>query len=186
MAAIEAPVGGPLLSGLPQIVALAHSEHSTRGLFSGLAALDKNLEVTLRSSPFCRKLFNLKRNHLVYLRILDWAMGVLDEIPVTILQLPNSASPGTPNVFSQKQARATMRARAQDCFRVDRQDLMERLDGLVGEFMYWFEDRVIELHEENYGNFFGAGFGVEVAGKVLGKVDVLLRPHGGMLDGEAA
>ncbi|KAK1859046.1 hypothetical protein I4F81_001644 [Pyropia yezoensis] len=81
---------------------------------------------------------------------------------------------------------ATMRARAQDCFRVDRQDLMERLDGLVGEFMYWFEDRVIELHEENYGNFFGAGFGVEVAGKVLGKVDVLLRPHGGMLDGEAA
>ncbi|KAK1859047.1 hypothetical protein I4F81_001645 [Pyropia yezoensis] len=110
MAAIEAPVGGPLLSGLPQIVALAHSEHSTRGLFSGLAALDKNLEVTLRSSPFCRKLFNLKRNHLVYLRILDWAMGVLDEIPVTILQLPNSASPGTPNVFSQKQARCLERA----------------------------------------------------------------------------
>ncbi|KAK1868393.1 hypothetical protein I4F81_010882 [Pyropia yezoensis] len=80
----------------------------------------------------------------------------------------------------------TMRARVQDCFRVDRQDLMERLDGLVGDFMSWFEDRVIELHEENYGNFFGAGFGVEVAGKLLGMVDVLLRTHGGMLDGEAA
>ncbi|KAK1868392.1 hypothetical protein I4F81_010881 [Pyropia yezoensis] len=103
MAAIKSPVGGPLLSVLQQIVALAHSEHSTRGLFSGMAALDENLKVTPRSSPLGRKLSTLKHNHLVYLRMLDLAVGVLDETPVTILQLPNAASPGTPNVFCQKQ-----------------------------------------------------------------------------------
>lgn len=103
MAANEPPVGGPLLFVLQEILALGHSEHSTRGLFSALAALDKNIEATPRSPRLGRKLSNLKRNHLVYLRMLGWAVGVLEETPVTIQQLPKAASPRTTNVFSQKQ-----------------------------------------------------------------------------------
>lgn len=110
MASNELPVGGPLLSVLQQIVALVPSEHSTRKLLSGLAALEKNLAVTPRSSPLGRKLSNLKRNHLVLMTMLDWAMSVLSETPVTNRQLPNAASPWTPIFFSQKQVCCLERA----------------------------------------------------------------------------
>lgn len=76
--------------------------------------------------------------------------------------------------------RGTFRARIRNCYRLDRHGLMTRLEGLVDEFMVWFEGRVTGLLAENHGNFFAAGFGVEVAGKVMDMIDTLLRTHGGL------
>jgi len=73
-----------------------------------------------------------------------------------------------------------------DYYRADKQDLAERLEGLVGGFMEWFEARVFELYEEGQGNVFAGGFAVEVATKVMAMVDVLLRTHAGMIKGGAA
>jgi len=82
--------------------------------------------------------------------------------------------------------RGTIRARVKDCFRVERQDLMMRMESLVETFMAWFEDRVVALIDEGHGNFFAGGLGLEVMDKLMTLVDTLLRTHAGMLDGEVA
>lgn len=83
------------------------------------------------------------------------------------------------------QCRGTLRVRVQDFLRRDEADIAHRLDSLVGQFMVWFEGRLVVLLEENFGNFFAAGFGVEVAGKMLELVKALLDAHGGVGEGDA-
>jgi len=82
--------------------------------------------------------------------------------------------------------RGTIRARVKDCFRVDRQDLMDRMEGLVETFMEWFEERVVTMIDEGHGNFFAGGLGLEVMAKLMTLVDTLLRSHAGMVDGAIA
>ena len=82
--------------------------------------------------------------------------------------------------------RGTIRARVKDCFRVERQDLMVRMESLVETFMAWFEDRVVARIDEGHGNFFAGGLGLEVMDKLMTIVYTLLPTHAGMLDGEVA
>jgi len=73
-----------------------------------------------------------------------------------------------------------------DCFRVDREDLTDRMEGLVETFMEWFEERVVTLIDEGHGNCFAGGLGLEVTAKLMTLVDTLLRSHAGMVDGAIA
>ena len=73
-----------------------------------------------------------------------------------------------------------------DCFRVERQELMVRMESLVETFMAWFEDRVVALIDEGHGNFFAGGLGLAVMDRLMTWLDTLLRTHAGMLDGKVA
>jgi len=66
------------------------------------------------------------------------------------------------------------------------QDLAGRLEELVGDFMMWYEARVIDLYEEGQDKVFSEGFAVEVAAKVMTMVDVLLRTQAGMIEAGVA
>jgi len=82
--------------------------------------------------------------------------------------------------------RGTVRAQVKDCFRVDRQDLMDRMEGLVETFMEWIEERMVILIDEGHGNFYAGGLGLEVMAELMTLVDTLLRSHAGMVDGANA
>lgn len=102
-AAIESPAGAFLLSVLQEIVALAHTDPSTRWYFSWLAARDESLAGTPCASTFWRTLFNLKLKHIVYLRMLEWKVRVLQQMPSTALKRPVTASHGINSAFTSKQ-----------------------------------------------------------------------------------
>jgi len=73
---------------LGTIVALGHGDPSSRGLFSGLEAINAALAVTLRESTLHARLSKLKKVHNIYVRKLAWTVDVLGESCRTALTLP--------------------------------------------------------------------------------------------------
>ena len=84
------------------------------------------------------------------------------------------------------ECRGTIRARIKNHLRVDRSDFRVRLEEMVERFMEWFEQRVLEMMENDHGNVFAAGLGLEVADKILHLVENLLKTHAGVANGVPA
>jgi len=60
------------------------------------------------------------------------------------------------------------------------------LEEMVESFMKWFEQRVLETMENDHGNIFAAGLGLEVADKILHLVENLLKTHAVVANGVPA
>jgi len=104
--AIEPPLRGPLMDVLGTIVALGHGDPSSRGLFSGLEAINAALAVTLRESTLQTSLSKLKKVHHIYVRMLAWTVDVLGESCRTALTLPELYVPEDIFCFSRSQREA--------------------------------------------------------------------------------
>jgi len=57
---------------------------------------------------------------------------------------------------------------------------------MVDSFMEWFEQRALEMMENDHGNIFSACLGLEVADKILHSVENLLKTHAVVSNGVPA
>jgi len=84
------------------------------------------------------------------------------------------------------ECRATIRSRITNHLGVYRSDSRVLLEEMVESFMKWFEQRVLETMENDHGNIFAAGLGLEVADKILHLVENLLKTHAVVANGVPA